>query len=247
MAEKKGIVMITAYDASMASLVEEAGVDWILVGDSLGMVVQGEDSTRPVTMDQMLYHTEMVRRGAPKTKIIADLPYGAFDSPEIALVNSRRLRNAGADAVKFEGGLKEIALALHGEKIDFMGHLGLLPQTAKAFRVQGKDDASADQMKADARVLEQSGAFSLVLECVPEPLAQAITDDLSIPTIGIGAGRRCSGQVLVLHDLLGLTKGKLPKFVKRYADLRTLIHQAVTAYGAEVRGGQFPEDKHVYH
>lgn len=244
---KAPIVMVTAYDAIFAAIAAEAGADWLLVGDSLGMVVQGRESTREVTMEQMAYHTSMVRRGAPESFIVSDLPANSFEDPEPAVRNSRLLLEAGADAVKFEGALLPVASALREEGIRFMGHLGLLPQTAGRFTVQGKEREAADRMIREARSLEEAGAFSIVLECIPRSLAGEISASLSIPTIGIGAGPECGGQVLVLNDLLGLTGGYLPKFVRRYADFRGAALEAIARYGEEVRSGAFPDDEHTYH
>jgi 3-methyl-2-oxobutanoate hydroxymethyltransferase len=245
--ERSPIVMVTAYDATFAAICVAAGADWLLVGDSLGMVVQGEKSTRKVTMQQMAYHTAMVRTGAPESFIIADLPFRSYESPDRSVENSRILMEAGANAVKFEGYIPSVADALSNAEIPFMGHLGLLPQTAEQFTVQGKKSAEAQKILDDAQLLQEKGAFSIVLECVPESLAESITRSLSIPTIGIGAGTFCSGQVLVLHDLLGLTEGYLPKFVKAFANLRQAAIEAVSTYGREVRDGTFPDREHTYH
>ncbi len=239
--------MITAYDAAFASIAVTAGADWLLVGDSLGMVVQGKGTTREVTMDQMVYHTSMVRNGAPDAVIVSDLPFNSFSEPGMTVTNSRRLMKAGADAVKLEGAVMNSAMALREAGIPFMGHLGLLPQSAEKFTVQGKESVSAARIIEEALLLEKGGAFSIVLECVPRSLGRDITRALSIPTIGIGAGPDCSGQVLVLNDLLGLTDGYLPKFVRKYADFRSAAVSAIAAYGDEVRSGVFPDDGHTYH
>ncbi|WP_020614176.1 3-methyl-2-oxobutanoate hydroxymethyltransferase [Sediminispirochaeta bajacaliforniensis] len=244
---KTPIVMITAYDATFASICQEAKADWILVGDTLGMVVQGKNETKGVTVEQMAYHTAMVRRGAPDMPVVADMPYGSFSNAALALENGKRLMDAGGDAVKFEGADTAVCKALSSAGIPVMGHLGLLPQTAENFRVQGKDAESAAAMIEDAKRLEEHGAFSIVLECIPESLAERISAALSIPTIGIGAGARCGGQVLVINDMLGLTSGHLAKFVKTYADLRTTICSAVSSYGEDVRSGRFPDAAHTYH
>ncbi len=241
------IVMVTAYDAAFASIAADAGADWLLVGDSLGMVVQGKGTTREVTMDQMVYHTSMVRNGAPGAVIVSDLPFNSFSEAGMTVKNSRRLLDAGADAVKFEGAVMAQAAALREAGIPFMGHLGLLPQSAEKFTVQGKESDSAAKMTEEAALLEKAGAFSIVLECIPRSLGGNITRALSIPTIGIGAGPECSGQVLVLNDLLGLTEGYLPKFVRKFADFRSAAHSAIAAYGEDVRSGAFPDDAHTYH
>jgi 3-methyl-2-oxobutanoate hydroxymethyltransferase len=239
--------MVTAYDAAFASIAAAAGADWLLVGDSLGMVVQGKTTTREVTMDHMVYHTSMVRKGAPDAVIVSDLPFNSFSEPGMTVKNSRRLLEAGADAVKFEGAVMDSAIALREAGIPFMGHLGLLPQSAGKFTVQGKESDSAARMMEEAALLEEGGAFSIVLECIPRSLGRDITRALSIPTIGIGAGPDCSGQVLVLNDLLGLTEGYLPKFVRKYADFRSAALSAIAVYGDEVRSGVFPDDAHTYH
>ncbi len=239
--------MITAYEASFAAMAAEAGVDVILVGDSLGMVVQGESSTKDVTLQQMVYHTKMVRTGAPDIPIIADLPFGTFSSPQRAVESSRALIDAGADGVKFEGADILIARELFQAEIPAMGHLGLLPQSADHFTVQGKDEAAAAEIIKGARELQGSGVFGLVLECIPMELAKKVSDLLSIPTIGIGAGPHCDGQVLVIHDMLGLTEGYLPKFVKPFASFRKTGIDAISAYRKEVKEGTFPDDRHSYH
>ena len=248
--KKRGepIVMLTAYDAPLADIIEKTGVvDLVLVGDSLGMVVQGKSSTRDVTLDQMRYHTGMVCSAAHTTPVIADLPYHTFDSAEEALTNARTLVKAGAWGVKFEGGNLEAAAAIVDAGIPLMAHLGLLPQTAKSFSVRGKDREEAEAIIRDAEALEQTGVFSLVLESIPRALAQEITKRLTIPTIGIGAGPDCDGQVLVSYDMIGLTRGRVPKFVKKYADTGSSIEEAVRSYAREVREREFPSDAHSYH
>lgn len=243
------ISMLTAYDAAFAALLAQVeGLDLILVGDSLGMVVQGHTTTRAVRMKDMLYHTEMVARTAGGTiPIVGDMPYHSFDSADEALQNARALMDAGASAVKIEGNKPEVVNRLVGDGIPVMGHLGLLPQTAEQFKVQGKDNAAAEEIYRDALELEEQGAFAVVLECVPRGLAERISAALKIPTIGIGAGPDCDGQVLVLHDMLGLTEGYLPKFVKRYAQLNAMVIEAAQQYSNDVKSGSFPTDEYSYH
>ena len=246
------MVMLTAYDFPSARLAEEGGVDVILVGDSLGMVVLGYDSTVPVTMDDMAHHTRAARRGAPGTFIVGDLPYLSYASVEQALANSARLmKEAGADSVKLEGGIDAVHVvdALVRAGVPVLGHIGLTPQTASAlggFKLQGKDEAGARRLLEDATALERAGCWGVVLEMVPAPLARAITKSISIPTIGIGAGPHCDGQVLVFHDMVGLFSGFAPKFAKRYAEAGTLIRDAVARYSSEVREGGFPDAAHSF-
>jgi 3-methyl-2-oxobutanoate hydroxymethyltransferase len=246
--------MVTAYDAPGARFAEDAGVDIILVGDTAAMVVLGhEGTTVPVTMDEMLFLTRTVSRAARHPVVVGDMPFGSFQvSDEKAVENAIRfVKEAGADAVKLEGAgpmlsrVKSIVEA----GIPVMGHVGLLPQSATmlgGFKTQGKTAEAARQLVDDALALERSGAFSVVLEAVPAPVAAEVTQRLSVPTIGIGAGRGTDGQVLVYHDLLGLTEGHLPRFVKRYANLSREIRDALEAYAEEVRAGTFPEDEHTY-
>ncbi len=242
------IVMLTAYDAPFAELIEKSGaVDLILVGDSLGMVVQGRDSTRDVSIEQMRYHTEIVARATEHTVLVGDLPCHSFDTAEEALKNAKLLIEAGAWAVKFEGYHREAATALVEAGIPLMGHLGLLPQTAKSFSVRGKEEKEAEAILEDAKSLEDCGLFSIVLESIPRKLAKRVSEELTIPCIGIGAGPDCDGQVLVTYDMLGLTRGRIPRFVKGYANLGTTIEEAVRKYADDVRGGSFPSDSHSYH
>lgn len=243
------ISMLTAYDAAFASLlIQVKNLDMILVGDSLGMVVQGHNTTRAVRMEDMVYHTEMVARAAGNTiPIVGDMPYHSFDSADEALKNALKLMTAGAAAVKIEGNKPDVVTRLVAEGIPVMGHLGLLPQTAEQFKVQGKDNQAADEIYRDALELESHGAFALVLECIPRALAKRISAALKIPSIGIGAGPDCDGQVLVLNDMLGLTEGYLPKFVKRYAQLNAMVVEAVQQYSDEVKAGSFPNDTYSYH
>jgi len=247
------IVMVTAYDAPGGRLADAAGVDVVLVGDSAAMTVLGHDSTVPATMDELVVLTRAVTRGATRPLVVADMPFGSFQvSDEAALENAIRfVKEARADAVKLEGAgptLSRVA-AIVGAGIPVMGHIGLTPQSATAlggFKAQGRTAEKALQLLADARALEAAGCFSLVLEAVPAPVAARITREVSIPTIGIGAGVDCDGQVLVWHDLLGLYEGHSPRFVKRYADLAGEIQRALAAYAEEVRAGSFPDEQHTY-
>jgi 3-methyl-2-oxobutanoate hydroxymethyltransferase len=247
------IVMVTAYDAPGARLADAAGIDIILVGDSAAMVVLGHESTVPATMEEILTLTRAVTRGAHRPLVVADMPFGSFQvSDETALSNAIRLvKEGGADAVKLEGAGPTLsrARALVGAGIPVMGHIGLTPQSATAlggFKAQGRTAAKAEQLLADGRALEAAGCFSIVLEAVPSAVAARIAEALLIPTIGIGAGSDCDGQVLVYHDLLGLYEGRAARFVKRYADLAGEIRRALETYAAEVRSGAFPEEKHTY-
>ncbi len=247
------IVMVTAYDAPGARLAEAAGIDVILVGDSAAMVVLGYEGTVPVSMDEMIFMTRAVARAVRQPIVIGDLPFGAYQvSDDDAVRNSVRfVKEAGADAVKLEGAgrmLSRVA-AIVESGIPVMGHIGLTPQSATAlggYRAQGRTHAAASRLLADAKALEEAGCFSIVLEAVPARVAARISSTLAIPTIGIGAGAQCDGQVLVYHDLLGLTEGHTARFVKRYADVAGVIREALTAYAAEVRSGGYPEDRHTY-
>jgi 3-methyl-2-oxobutanoate hydroxymethyltransferase len=247
------IAMVTAYDAPSGRLADAAGVDIVLVGDSAAMVVLGYDSTVPATMDEMLMLTRAVTRGAHRPLVVADMPFGSFQiSDEEALANAIRfVKDAGADGVKLEGGGSSISRvrALVGAGIPVMGHIGLTPQSATmlgGFKAQGRSAEKARALLADARELESAGCFALVLEAVPAPVAKRITSTLSIPTIGIGAGADCDGQVLVWHDLLGLYDGHAPRFVKQYANLAPEITAALRRYVDDVRSGAFPETTHTY-
>ncbi len=248
------VTCLTAYDYSAARLVDEAGVEIILVGDSLAQAVLGYDSTVPVTVDEMLHHLKAVRRGVRRALVIVDLPYGAYHvSNEQALASAIRfLKEGGAEAVKLEGGRKRARLVrkLVEAQIPVMGHIGLTPQSIHAlggYRVQGKTLDSATELLADAEALEDAGAFAVVLEGIPRELAAIITRRLRIPTIGIGAGPDCDGQVLVFHDLVGLSYLPPPKFVRNYANLRETLHQALTNFHADVREGSYPDDRESYH
>ena len=253
--KKRGerIAMITAYDYPSAKLVEEAGAPIILVGDSLGMVVLGYDSTVPVTMEEMLHHVKAVVRGTSKAHVVADMPFMSYQTgPEDALRNAGRLlKEGGAQSVKLEGGrhVAETVRALVQAGIPVMGHLGLTPQSVNQFggyKVQGKTPAAAVKLVNDAVSLEQAGAYAIVLETIPAQLAQVITEKISIPTIGIGAGPHCDGQVQVFHDLLGLFTDFVPKHAKRYAQAGEAIKQAVSEYVAEVREGAFPTERESF-
>lgn len=249
----KPIVMLTAYDYPSAKLADQAEVDMILVGDSLGMVVLGYDSTIPVTLEDMIHHTKAVTRGAQKAFVVTDLPFLTYHgSIEEGLRNAGRIMQEGlAKAVKMEGG-KELAPLIRRcvqAGIPVVGHLGLTPQSVHQFggyKVQGKTPEAAERLIEDALALEEAGAFALVLECVPHQLATLVSSKLSIPTIGIGAGKGCDGQVLVFHDILSFGGGKVPKFVKQYASIGQVIETAIRQYGEEVRQGRFPEAAHTF-
>jgi 3-methyl-2-oxobutanoate hydroxymethyltransferase len=250
----KKITMLTAYDTPFARILDQAGVDILLVGDSVGSVVAGYPNTLPVTIDEMIYHTRAVVRGAERTLVVIDMPFMSYQiSIEDAKRNAgRMIKESGAEAVKLEGGvnMKATIEAIVAIDIPVMGHIGLTPQSVHqmgGFKVQGKMEEQKQKIIADAVAVEEAGAFSVVLECIPTELAQEITEQLSIPTIGIGAGVHCDGQVLVIHDLLGLLGDFRPKFVKSYVDLRAAISQAVEEYMQEVRKGAFPTEKHSFH
>jgi 3-methyl-2-oxobutanoate hydroxymethyltransferase len=252
-ARRQPIVMVTAYDAPGGRLADEAGADLVLVGDSAAMTVLGHDSTVPATMDEMLILTRAVTRAARRPLVIADMPFGSFQvTDEDALRNAIRfVKEAGADAVKLEGAGPTLSRvkAIVGAGIPVQGHIGLTPQSATmlgGFKAQGRTAERAVRLLDDARALEAAGCFSLVLEAVPAPVAERITRELSIPTIGIGAGVDCDGQVLVWHDLLGLYQGRSPRFVKRYADVGETIRSALEAYASDVRERRFPEEQHTY-
>jgi 3-methyl-2-oxobutanoate hydroxymethyltransferase len=247
------ITMLTAYDAPTAKLCNDAGIDVILIGDSVGMVKLGYESTIPVTIEEILHHTKAVKRGNSRALLVADMPYLSYElDVRDAVRNAGRLiKEGGAHAVKLEGGI-EIAPAIKEllrANIPVMGHLGLTPQAVNrlgGYKVQGRRPQEAEKMLTDARILEGAGAFAVVLECVPEKLGAEITKKLSIPTIGIGAGPHCDGQVLVSDDMLGLTEGPALKFVKRYADLRAQALSAFQAYVREVRAESFPAAEHAF-
>jgi len=253
--KKRGekIVMMTAYDFPSARLVEEGGADAILVGDTLGMVVLGYDSTLPVTMEDMIHHTKAVVRGSQRAMVVGDMPFMSYQTGwQDAMVNAARfMKEAGCGAVKLEGGVRsaEIVQKLVEAGIPVMGHIGLTPQSVNqfgGFKVQGKTPAAAVQLMHDAQALEQAGAFAIVLETIPAPLAELLTERLSVPTIGIGAGVHCDGQVQVFHDMLGMFDAFLPKHAKRYAEAGNVIRDAVAQYAADVRSGAFPTAKESF-
>ena len=247
------IVMITAYDAPAARMADDAGVELILVGDSAAMVMLGHESTVPVTLDEMIFLTKAVTRAARRPLVIGDLPFGSYEISDEQAVGSaiRLLKEGGADVVKLEGAGRMLSRvrAIADSNIGVMGHIGLTPQSATklgGFKAQGRSAETARRLFDDALALQEAGCFSIVLEAVPAAVAARITDALDIPTIGIGAGAGCDGQVLVWHDLLGMYAGRAPRFVKRYAEVAQVIGDAVSAYAADVRGGTFPEEKHTY-
>jgi 3-methyl-2-oxobutanoate hydroxymethyltransferase len=251
--EKKKITMLTAYDYPFAKMVDEAGIDAIIVGDSVGMVVQGLENTLPVTMEEMIYHTKIVSRATHNAMVIGDLPFMSYQaSIEEAVRNAGRfLKEAGAAAVKIEGGMEIAEHIRHMTKSDIpvMAHIGLTPQSIHrmgGYRVQGKTKESAKRLLEEAHGAENAGACSLLLEAIPVGLAKKITEELSIPTIGIGAGPHCDGQVLVLHDVLGLFERFLPRFAKQYANLNERALQAIRAYKEEVEKGVFPSKGHSF-
>jgi 3-methyl-2-oxobutanoate hydroxymethyltransferase len=256
------LVMVTAYDAPGARMADEAGVDLVLVGDSVAMVVLGYDDTLQVTVDDLVHHTAAVARGlagsapdreAPKPLVVADLPWLSYHTtPVDTVLNAARLIRAGAQAVKLEGGRKRLPMieAIIDAEIPVMGHLGLTPQSVHAmggFKVQGREHAAALELVADAKSLAAAGCFALVLEGVPDEVARLVTDAVDVPTIGIGAGPGCDGQVLVYHDVLGIEDRIAPKFVRRYADVRTVAVEGLRAYAADVRSGAFPGPAESYH
>ena len=247
------IVALTAYDSLMAGILDEAGTDLLLVGDSVGTVVQGRETTVPVTMDEMLYHGALVRRGTTRAFVVGDMPFLSYQvSPEEALRNAGRLlKEAGVEAVKVEGGraIVDTVRRIHDAGIPVMGHLGLTPQSIHQFgtyRVRGKANDEAERILEDAAALQDAGAFAIVLEKIPRGLARRVTERLEIPTIGIGAGPDCDGQILVTHDMLGLFTRFRPRFVRRYAELAESIGEAVAEYGRDVRGTTFPDDSESY-
>ena len=252
-ADSKKIVMITAYDATMARLVDAAGVDVILVGDSLGMVVQGHDSTLPVTLDHMVYHCANVARGTQRAHLVGDMPFLTYQvTPDDALRSAGRLVQEGSvQSVKLEGG-RAVAPAIEriaSAGLPVVGHIGLTPQSVHAmggYRVQGRTESARQRLLDDARAVQDAGAFMLVLEGIPADAAREITESLSIPTIGIGAGVHCDGQVLVCNDVLGMDLSFEPRFVKRFATLQTTVMEAVEAYATEVRAASFPAAEHSF-
>ena len=252
-ARQEKISMLTSYDYSTAGLVDQAGLDMILVGDSLGMVVLGYENTLAVTMDDMVHHTRAVVRGTQNAMVVADMPFLSYHvSTEEAVRNAGRfIQEGGAQAVKLEGGVErvEAVKAILDAQIPVMGHIGLTPQSVNqfgGFKVQGKDLETARKLLRDAQALDKAGVFSIVLECVPSALAKKITEEVSVSTIGIGAGPDCDGQVLVINDMLGMFSGHIPKFVKKYVNLQPLIMEALKAYKKEVEEGTFPGPEHGF-
>ncbi len=253
MLTKEKCTMLTSYDYSMASLVEAAGIDMILVGDSLGNVVLGYKDTLAVTVDDIIHHTKAVVRATTNTMVVADMPFLSYHiSNEEAVRNAGRLiQEGGAQAIKLEGGTERVATvrAIIDAQIPVMGHIGLTPQSVNqfgGFKVQGKDEKTARKLLEDAKAMEEAGVFALVLECVPTALAKKVTEEIGIPTIGIGAGPYCDGQVLVINDMLGMFKGHIPKFVKKYANLEPIIVEALKNYKDEVESGDFPGPEHGF-
>jgi 3-methyl-2-oxobutanoate hydroxymethyltransferase len=245
------IAVLTAYDASFAALMDQAGIDVILIGDSLGNIVQGETSTLPVTIEHMVYHTSCVAKGQASAFLIADMPFGSYSTPEQAMQNAAQLMRAGAHMVKLEGGawLTETVKFLVERSVPVCAHLGLLPQsvhTLGGFKVQGKSTESAQTLINDAKALQEAGAQLLVLEAIPSELGKKVTESIQIPTIGIGAGPDCSGQVLVMHDMLGAFPGRSPKFVKNFLSGQGSIEEAFKCYVQEVKTGKFPGPEHCF-
>ena len=247
------IAVVTAYDATFARLFEEGGADALLVGDSLGMVVQGQATTLGVTLDEILYHGRAVARGASRAHVVGDMPFMSYQTGVVPALEAagRMLKEGGFEAVKLEGGERyaEHVRAIVGAGIPVMGHVGLLPQSVHAmggYKVQGTDDAAAQRIVSDARALEQAGVYAIVLEAVPAELARRVTESIGVPTIGIGAGPHCDGQVLVGYDLLGMYSDLKPKFVKRYAEGGKIVVEAMRSYVGEVRSGAFPAAAHSF-
>ena len=251
--EGKKLSMLTAYDYSMAKIIDASGINGILIGDSLGMVIKGDEDTLAVTVDEIIYHTKAVKKGAKNALIVSDMPFLSYHaSIEQAVLNAGRIiKEGGANAVKIEGGSNFIPQikAIVDAQIPVMGHLGLTPQSVNAFggfKVQGKNELAAKKLIEDAVLLEKAGAFSITLEGIPEKVAELITNSVSIPTIGIGAGKNCDGQVLVYQDMLGMFNDFVPKFVKQYANIGTVMREAISSYVKEVQDGTFPEEKHTF-
>lgn len=252
-AEGKKLTMLTAYDYSMGKIIDESGINGILIGDSLGMVIKGEDDTLSVTVDEIIYHTKAVKKGAKNALIVSDMPFLSYHvSTEQAVLNAgRMIKEGGANAIKLEGGahvVKQVK-AIVDAQIPVMGHLGLTPQSINAFggfKVQGKSEEAVKQLIEDAIALEQAGAFAIVLEGIPAKVAELITKAVSVPTIGIGAGKECDGQILVYQDMLGMFDNFVPKFVKQYANVGAIMKDAIQTYISEVQIGAFPETKHTF-
>ncbi|MGS0763231.1 3-methyl-2-oxobutanoate hydroxymethyltransferase [Syntrophomonas curvata] len=252
-AKQVKISMLTSYDYATAGLVDQAGLDMILVGDSMGNVVLGYENTLSVTMDDMIHHTRAVVRGTQHAMVVGDMPFLSYHITTSEAVRNagRIIQEGGAQAVKLEGGVERVdtVKAILDAQIPVMGHIGLTPQSVNqfgGFKVQGKDLETARKLIEDARALDKAGVFAIVLECVPSALAQRITAEVSVPTIGIGAGPYCDGQVLVINDMLGIFSGHIPKFVKKYADLQPIIIEALKAYKQEVEDGSFPGPEHSF-
>lgn len=245
------ITCLTAYDASMAKILDQSGVDAILIGDSLGMVIQGEENTRSVSISDMIYHTSIVSGSSNNALIIADMPFSSYDNPDDALENAKALIDAGARMVKIEGGgeHEDVIKILISNNINICGHLGLQPQLvikSDDYRVQGRDESSAQRIIDNSILLESLGVSALVLECIPSDLAKTVSEKLTIPTIGIGAGVDCDGQVLVSYDMLGITSGKQPRFVRNFLDNQNTISDAVESFVVEVKGETFPSQSESY-
>ena len=244
---KEKIVMLTAYDYQIAKILDGTDIDLILVGDSLGMVVQGYSNTKSVTLKDMIYHTKSVARGAKRKPIIGDMPINSCNTKEDGLRNAEQFLEAGAHGVKIEGNAPEVVKALIDAEIPVMGHVGMLPQRAETYRVKGKKPEEAEEIFLDALNLDKMGVFSIVLECIPESLAKKIAENVKAPTIGIGAGKYCDGQVLVINDMLGLDECFKPKFVKRYAHLSEVIKNVVAEFMEDVLVAKYPDEEHTYH
>jgi 3-methyl-2-oxobutanoate hydroxymethyltransferase len=244
---KRKIVMLTAYDYLTARILDQTPIDLILVGDSLAMTFQGRINTKKVTMNQILYHSTVVVKGAEKIPVVGDMPIASYTTPTQALRNAKKFLKTGAQGIKIEGNHPNIVRSLAKAEIPVMGHVGLLPQTAESYHVQGKEAKAAELIFKDALELDECGVFSMVLECIPERLARRITESINAPTIGIGAGKFCDGQVLVISDVLGLDNQFTPKFLKRYANLKETMRTAVQQFSKEVRLGLYPDDEHTYH
>lgn len=248
--QKKGkekIIMLTAYDSQMARILDQTGIDMILVGDSSGMVVQGHKDTKSVTMADMIFHIKAVASRATSAPIIGDMPIHSCNTVENCLENAKKFVEAGANGVKIEGEKTDAIKALIKAGIPVMGHVGMLPQMAETYHVKGKKPEEAQEILQDALELDGLGVFSIVLECIPESLANTITNSVKVPTIGIGAGKDCDGQVLVINDMLGFDENFKPKYVKTYANLNKTIKDAVVKFIEEVSTGKYPDDEHTYH
>jgi 3-methyl-2-oxobutanoate hydroxymethyltransferase len=244
---REKIIMLTAYDFQVARILDNTGIDLILVGDSSGMVVQGYSDTRSVTMADMIFHVKAVARGVKSKPIIGDMPINSCNTVEDCVRNARQFMEAGANGVKIEGMKIDAVKALIDKGTPVMGHVGMLPQFSEAYHVKGKKPEEADQILLEAQQLDKLGVFSIVLECIPESLAKTITESVKAPTIGIGAGRHCDGQVLVTNDMLGFDDNFRPKYVKTYANLTETIRGAIVKFIEEVSTGKYPDQEHTYH